>query len=697
MKNYLYIIPVLTAMLLYSCGSTQKTKKIVQTDKTMQEDINKIPAPKAAPIIKFQKPKVFKLDNGLTVIVVENNKLPRVNASLRIDNKPFKLRNKKGTDQLLDALLGTGSIHVSKDEFNKKIDFYGARVNFNDGGFYINSLSKFFSDVLRLTADQVLKPQFTKEEFTKEQEKLIESLRTAEKSTPAAAERVSQKLAFGEHPYGEITTVETAKNVNLNDVVEYYRKTFNPNRAYLIIVGDVNLDKVKKMAEANFGKWRKAPQYRSATLPAITNVPETEVDFVHMPNAEQTEIRVVHRSDIRKNNPDYPKVLLMNSILGGDFNSYLNMTLREKHGWTYGARSHFGTNKYGDIFKASTSVRNAVADSAVVVTMEQINKIINEKVDSKLLHNNKQKYLGNFVLKMEKPQTIADQAYNIYVNNLPENFYETFLQKIDAVNVDDIQEVAKKYLHPDQARIIVVGNAGKTVRGLQTHAYKIKFYDKYGNPTVAPNVDSSIPKSITLNSVITKYLDAIGGAEKVKKLKSLTTVYEGNVQGTSLKVTNKSMAPNKFSSQTEAMGMVFQKEVFDGNSGYRMVRGQKMDLTEEEIKKYQKRTEPINEIALLKNGKLDRKDFIEDQVYFVIIDEDGTEHFFNNKTGLKDKVVKRQKVQGREMIQSVLQKEYKEVEGVKIPSKIVIINGVQNIELKLRDAEANKVTDEDFK
>ena len=706
MKKLTYIIPFMMLLLNISCGSTQQTidkttsakKELTenQTKEMQVEDINQMPQSDPAPAIKFKKPKIFKLNNGLTVIVVENHKLPRVNASLRIDNPPIRLRDKKGSDDLLSALLGSGSENVSKDDFNKKIDFYGAYVNLYDGGFSVNSLSKFFPEILKLTADQALHPKFSKEEFQKEQEKLIEGLKTSEKSTPAAANRVMRKLAYGQHPYGEITTIDNLKNISLSDVDTYYKRSFTPNHAYLIVVGDVIPENIRKMAMEFFGSWAKAPQVRGAALPAIQNVPATEVDFVHMPNAAQTEIKVVHRSDIRKNNPDYQKVLLMNSILGGDFNSYLNMTLREKHGWTYGARSRFGTDKYGALFQAKTSVRNAVADSAVVVTMAQINKIVNKKVDPKILENNKQKYMGNFVLKMEKPATIANQAYDVYVNNLPDDYYETFLQKIDAVTVDDIQSVAKKYLHPDKARIIVAGNAGTTVPGLKKAGYPVRFFDKYGNPAETPKMNQKISDGVSVKTVIEHYIDAIGGKAQVNKIQSIEGIYETKMQGMTLKMTTKSMAPNKILSQTEAGGMVFSKEVFDGQKGYKMMRGQKKDFTPEEIKDYQNKIQPISELELLKNGKLSRMDNFDGNDYYVIVDKDGTEYFFNVKTGLKDKEVQHKKIQGRDITQPIFLKDYKDIGGIKIPSKIIIATGVQNIEFNLIDAKTNTLKAEDF-
>jgi len=697
MKRIIYIVPVLLAFISFSCGST--TPVTQQNSKNMtQTDINKMPASQPAPKIKFKKPEVFKLPNGLTVIVVENHKLPRVNASLRLDNPPAQLGKKKGTDDLLSSMLGTGSQSVSKEKFNSRIDFLGANVSLHNGGFYINSLSKYFDEILQLTADQALHPKFSEEEFKTQQEKLIENLKSEEKSTPAAARRVMKKLGYGKHPYGEITLIENVKNITLRDVDNFYREEFIPNRAYLIIVGDVDAEKAKAMAENYFGKWKKIPNLHYPRYPSIKNVEKTEVDFVHMPNAEQTELKFVHRSDVLRRNPDYQKVLLMNSILGGDFNSYLNMTLREEHGWTYGARSRFGTDKYGDLFTASTSVRNSVADSAVVVSMEQINKIINEKVSDTLLYNNKQKYMGNFVLNMEKPSTIANQAYRIFVDNLPEDYYETFLQKIDAVTVDDIQAVARKYLYPDHMRIIVAGNATTTVPGLEKAGYPIKYFDKYGNPARAPKMNQKIPDGVNTSSVIDNYLEAIGVKNKIKNIQSLETVYTTQMQGMELTKTSKAMAPNLSADIMSGMGMVLMKEVFDGTKGYKESRGQKMEFTPEEIKKYKNTPQPFSVIKLKKTGKLDRIESIDGKDFYVIIDTDeGTELFFNTKTGLKEKEVQHKKVQGREMTQPILFSDYKEINGIKFPAKVTIVTGVQNMEFKLKDAKVNTLTKADFK
>ncbi len=694
MKKVIYSLSFLFLITAISCGSS---KQSAEKNTEMTTDINQMPKSGPSPSIKFSKPIIHKLDNGLTIIVVENHKLPRVNASLRMDNQPIRLRDKKGSDDLLSALLGSGSKNVSKDQFNEKTDFYGANVSLYDGGFYINSLSKYFPEILHLTVDQALHPVFSEEEFKTEKKKAEEALKMDEKNTPSIARRVTNKLAYGKHPYGEFTSMKTLNNVNLEDVKNYYHKSFIPNHAYLIVVGDVKAADIKEMAEKEFGNWKPAPQTKPLSLPAIKNVPSTEIDFVNMPNAEQTELAVVQRSDVRRNNPDYQKVLLMNAILGGDFNSYLNMTLREKHGWTYGARSSFGTDKYGSIFKASTSIRNTVADSAVTVTLAQINKIINEKVDSTTLANNKAKYLGKFVLQMEKPATIANQAYNMLTNNLPEDYYKNFLKKLDAVTVDDVQEVAKKYLHPNQLRVVMAGKAEVIVPGLEKAGYKVNFYDKNGEPTEKPKMNIKIPDGVNTQSVLDHYFDAIGGKEKIKNIKSVFAVYEMSMQGQVLRQEMKAMAPNKTAMEIKMGTMTMQKMVFDGNKAYQEARGQRMELDAKKVEEMKNESQPFSVMSLYKNGKLDRVENIDGTNYYVIKGADETEYYFDSKTGYKTKEVKHMKQAGKDLTQPVTFEDYKSFNGVKFPGKIRVSFGPQIMTFIVKDVKTNTLTDEDFK
>ena len=455
---------------------------------TMQAQDRPQPKPGPAPVINLKKPQSFTLPNGLKVLVVENHKLPRISMSLTLDRAPFAEGLKKGVDNLTSSLLGDGSTKTPKDKFNAEIDFLGAEISFYSTGASASGLSKYSKRILELMAEGATMPNFTQVELDKEKDKLIEGLKTQEKSVTAVAGRVENVLAYGKnHPMGEYLSEETIKNVTLQDVVNNYATYFVPENAYLVVVGDVNYADIKSMIETEFGTWVKgvAPKL---TFTNPKNVQYSQINFVDMPNAVQSEISVINTVDLKLSDPDFFPVIVANQILGGDFNSYLNMNLREKHGWTYGARSGVGVSKYNSSkFKANSQVRNAVTDSAVVQFLFEINRIRTEKVSDEMLNNVKAGYVGRFVMQVEKPATIARYALNILTEELPDDFYENYIKNINAVTADDVQRVANKYFMANNFRILVVGKAAEVVAGLEKTKIPMFYFDKYGVAVVKPD------------------------------------------------------------------------------------------------------------------------------------------------------------------------------------------------------------------
>ena len=211
-----------------------------------------------APEINLQDPQRFELQNGLEVLVVENHKLPRVSIQLRIDNPPVLEGDKAGVSSLMASLLGKGSKNIPKDEFNEEVDFLGARINFGSQSAFATSLSKYFPRILELMADAAINPNFTHDEFEKEKQKLLTNLKAGEKNVPAIARRVSLALAFTtKHPYGEFITAESVNKVSLTDVIQFYENYFVPAHAYLVVVGDINFERVKELVEEEFTPWIK--------------------------------------------------------------------------------------------------------------------------------------------------------------------------------------------------------------------------------------------------------------------------------------------------------------------------------------------------------------------------------------------------------------------------------------------------------
>ena len=189
---------------------------------------------------------------------------------------------------------------------------------------------------------------------------------------------------------------------------------FNPNNAYMVVSGDVNVDEIKDLVTKYFKKWKSSKKEVIQTIKSPVDVTSTEINFVDMPDAVQSELSVLNITDLQTNSEDHHAALVTNYILGGAFNSYLNMNLREENGWTYGARSSIARNKWTSAtFRATTSVRNAVTDSAVVETLKEINKIRDEFVTDEMLATAKAKYLGNFIMSTENKSLLADFAVNI--------------------------------------------------------------------------------------------------------------------------------------------------------------------------------------------------------------------------------------------------------------------------------------------
>lgn len=666
---------------------------------SMQAQVDRTqPKPGPAPKVNIGKPQSFTLPNGLTVMVVENNKLPRVTASLTIDNAPFAEGSKAGLGGLTGSLMGNGTSKISKDAYNEEIEFYGANVSLHVGGGYASSLKKYFPRVLELMALGAIDPLFAQEEFDKEKDKQIEGLKAGEKNVPAIAGRVRNVLAYGKnHPSGEFVTEETLKNISLADVKKHYANFFSPNNAYLIIMGDIKFDEAKKLVEKNFGKWKKGNSPK-IEYPDPRDVQYTQINFVDMPNAVQSEIALININKLRMTDKDYFAVLLANQILGGDFNSYLNMNLREAHGWTYGARSSIGATRYVSTFRASSSVRNAVTDSAVVEFLKEIKKIRTEKVDEKMLADTKAGYIGQFVMDIEKPQTVARLALNSILYKLPDNFYENYIANINAVTADDIHRVAQKYFSYDNSRIVVVGKGSEVIAPLEKLGIPMFYFDKYGNPTDKPQAKAVDP-SITSKVVLDNYIKAVGGADAVKGVKTVSMTGSATIpQAPAPLLVTIKRAEGKFMQDITMQGMSMSKTVINGNKGYMSGQGQKQDFTEEEIVESKAEAAPIAELVLLNDTNLTVKGIeAVDGKDAYVLESGNSSYYYDVESGLKVAEGKTTEMMGQKMTMMTYFKDYKAVKGVKMCHTIVQNVGF-DLEFKMSEIKINEgVSDADFK
>ena len=662
-----------------------------------QVDRSKPPVSGPPPVINLGKPKMFSLKNGLKVIIVENSKLPRAYANLDIDNYPDYEGDKKGVSSLVSSLMGNGTTNQSKDDYNEEIDYMGASLSLSAGGGYASSLKRYFPRVLEMMSDGLKNPVFTIEDFEKERNILIDGIKSSQNSVPDIASLLEGKLFFGSnHPFGEFATEQTINNISLKDVKKYYETYAKPNNAYLTIVGDVNYEEIKPLVENLFSDWKKGklPKY---TMPVVNDLEKPEINFVDMSNAVQSEISVGNIINISMSDPDYFPLRLANQIYGGS-GGKLYLNLREDKGFTYGAYSSVETSRYVGRFSSSTSVRNEVTDSSIVEIIKEIESMIDEEVTDEKLSSVKEKFVGGFIMSTEQPSTIANFARNIDKFNLPDNFYETYLENFQKVTIDDIKRVSKEYFKRDKLRIIIVGKGMDILSSLEELPYNIRYFDKKGEPVSRP--DYSTPDGLTSQKVLLDYLDAIGGKENVESLNAISMLAEAEVQGMKLQMVSIQAKPNKQVTMMMMMGNTMMKMVFDGEKGSINQQGVDSPIPEEEANKMSKTTLPTEEIGWLddENVKFSSTEELDGRTLNVLEINKDTYVAYDSETGLKVKETQIAEMpDGSRVPQTTFFEDYKPVNGILFPHVIKSPIGPQSLEFKIINITVNpEVSESDF-
>jgi hypothetical protein len=418
-----------------------------------------------------------------------------------------------------------------------------------------------------------------------------------------------------------------------------------------------------------------------------------------MPNAVQSEVAVVNLVNLKMTDPDYFPALVANQILGGDFNSYLNMNLREAHGWTYGARSGIRGDKRITKFEASTQVRNAVTDSTVVEIFKEYKKIRTEKVTDDMLASVKAGYIGRFVMQIEKPQTVAGYALRIQTQNLPADFYENYIKNINAVTADDVLRVANKYFMADNSRILIVGKGADVVPALEKLKIPILFFDKYGNAVDKPVFKKEVPKGMTAKTVLDNYIKAIGGEKAALAVKTIamtgsTTIPQAPAP---LSFNSKIDVKGKLVVELAMGGMSLMKQVVNEKGGFVIQQGQKVELTGKDLEDMKAVATPIEELNLLKKPEviLTGIETINGMEAYAL--KNGkTTLYYDVKSGLKIADVITIEQGGKTMNKTNSYLDYREVKGVKVPFNLVQNVGFE-LNIKMTDVKINEgVADADF-
>ena len=671
-----------------------------------------------APEIEFKEPYTTKLSNNLTLMVVVNDKLPTASATLIIDNPPILEGDKSGVKDLVTSNMGKGNKFQSKDEFIEEKDFMGSFISYNSSGGSISSLSRYFERTMTMFAQGALYPIFSDEEFEKEKTKLTEALKIDEKNAASIARRVENIVAYKkDHPRSEYTTEASVSNINITDIDNFYKSYFKPNNAYLVVIGDVNLEGTIALSKKLFEDWKYSNELdKMFGEGSINDFEEPEVSdkttihIVDVPNATNVEISFQNIIDRKTSDSDYFSGTVANRVLGAGPESRLFSVIREEKGFAYGAYSGLPTSsKTKTKFVARTTVRTEVADSAIVEMHNQLRIMRDNPITDEELSNVKSGYFGEFAMSIENPITIANQALSIRSENLPEDFYKTFLSNLNTVSKDDVMQSSKKFFLIDNAQIVVTGKINDILDNLESiyldeNKIDVIYYDAFGEVIEKP--DYSVDASVSVENIINKYIDLIGGKDKLEKVESIEIKGNANLnmQGQSFVLEFYSLKNNQNQSlaTVTAGGMVVQRSVFNKYQGYNEVNGQRIPLADAELEQAIINSALFSELNYdFSTIELVGTAVVDDQKAYEIKITDNKTEYYSIESGLKIKEVEIQEIEGNQLSIETTIKEYEEVEGILVPNEINQVTPTLpipgGITIKFNNIKLNvKTSDSDF-
>lgn len=563
-----------------------------------QVDRSKLPASGPAPEIKIGEAESFTLANGLKVFVVKNTKLPRVSFTLVFDRDPILEGDKAGLSTFIGDMMMGGTKNRTKDQLDQEIDFIGASLSASATSVSASSLKKHQGKVLELMADVLFNPVFPEAELEKLKKQSLTGLATTKDDPQAISSRLSRAVLYGKnHPYGESQTEQTTKNITLDDVKAYYQTYFKPNIAYLAIVGDIEKAEAQRVVNQYFGAWKKGvvPTF---TYPMPVRAAKQAVALVDRSSSVQSVIDVTQPVAMKIGDPDYISSRLLNQILGGGSASRLFMNLREDKGFTYGAYSSIEADKLVGNISASASVRSEVTDSAVYEFVYEIKNLVEKGVTQEELDKAKAELAGGFGRSLEQPGTVATFALNTARYNLPKDYYATYLQKLNAYTVADINATAKRLIEPDKFIITTVGNGAEIKEKLAQFGEVVE-YDIMGEPAKQLVAEADM----TAEKVLENYLTAIGGADKVAAIQTAKISMDANVMGTALTIAFMYDSQNgRYGQKLSIAGNVMQKTTIANGKGSMSVQGNAMEMTPAQLAEAQLNSYLFPEAVYKTNG-----------------------------------------------------------------------------------------------
>ncbi len=443
-----------------------------------------------APALAPERPVVWpprtvsRLPNGLHVVLVESHSIPKFTAELFFrSGNAVAARQVPGLAEITASVVRTGTSSRSSRQIEEDLRRMGADLGTSAGAdssaISFSGLVEFSEGLLGLVADLAQHASFPAEEFERERRQRLEELRI-ERTTPAflAGERL-RKVLFGAHSYAVVAPTEAqVESYRREQLVEFYREHYRPGHALLVAVGDFSVPEMLRQIEEAFSNWPGGKPV-APEEPAPPELRGRRVSLVHLAGTVQAQVVVGTRA-ITRRHPDWLRLSLANSIYGGAFHSRLVMNIREQKGYTYSPRSTVHALRQHGYLSIHAAVRNEVTAATLTEIFYELDRMRALPVEEEELADARNYLSGVFSLGLGTQDGLAGQLATVYLNELAEDYLETYRERIRALTADDVLAAARKYLDSANAQIVLVGDR-KEIAEQAALFGEVKVYDAQGN------------------------------------------------------------------------------------------------------------------------------------------------------------------------------------------------------------------------
>ena len=428
-------------------------------------DRSKVPPPGPAPTLRPPTWTKSTLSNGAELIVSEKHDLPLVSFSITFQGgaAQYEKADRKGLASVTAAMLSEGTKTRSGEALSNDLQMLGtsitSTIGTESGSLSFTSTKAKFAATLDILADMLLNSTFPGESLERIRGQRLVGLAQAKDQTGAIAANVFPRTLYGpDHPYGQYTTESSMKAINRDDVGTLYHDYYRPGHAVITVVGDVDATTVKQTVEKALAAWPKGGTKPSFSYPALTTAKPTTIYLVDKPGAAQSTFAIGLPGPPR-DTPDYYAMQVMNTMLGGMFQSRLNANIREEKGYSYGVGSGFAFGKGPGAFRAGGDVVTAKTDLALIEFMKELRGIRGDRpITDDELATAKDALIQRLPGQFAAIESINGAITGLWTQGLPDDYYQRFTAAVRAITKEDVLRVAKKYVDVDHLAILIVGD-----------------------------------------------------------------------------------------------------------------------------------------------------------------------------------------------------------------------------------------------